>query len=104
MKRVVVRASWDSVQRALAVTGDQNSRLFFTFVFSYYSRFVSSRGAKILNRSKRRERRADGAIAVGCHRPSLALKISFLRSLRFLLFNWVAASGRAGFFVVNHPG
>ena len=38
-------------------------------------------------------------MAVGCHRPNLALKNSFLRSLRFLLFNGVAASGRAGFFV-----
>ena len=42
-------------------------------------------------------RRADGAIAVGCHRPNLALKNSFLRSL---LFHGVAASGRAG--VLSH--
>ena len=49
--------------------------------------FGSLRRAKIVNRSKRRERRADGAIAVGCHRPNLALKNSFLRSLRFLLFH-----------------
>ena len=62
---------------------------------SYDERFDALRDAKISNRRKQREQRADGDISRGWHHRNLAINNGFLRSLRFLLFNEVAASGRA---------